>query len=326
MAKLRMKQPSKTAYFVILVLLAALGPLVGSTYFQHILILCFIWTIVVAAWDLSIGYAGIFNFAQLALFAIGSYASAMLSINLEVPAFWAILFAGSVTALAGFFVALPCLRLKGEYVALFTFSVHLALPTLLEKGRDFGTGGATGLLGVPPIELLGFVFRTNNKLGWYYLALFVAAITVWLIYYHIASARWGRAFVALRDAEGFAQSLGVDDQRAKLMLFTISAAITGIGGALYAHYIAVITPRVLGNEFFLLVMVMLSVGGMGRFPGAVLGVFIITIGNEALREFGQYRLLILGLIVVIAAIWLPRGLGGLFDRKATKGRTEILRG
>ena len=322
MAGLRMSQPSKAGFSATLLALAALGPFVGSDYFLHILILCFIWTIVVAAWDLSIGYAGIFNFAQLALFAIGSYASAMLSMNLGIPAFWAVLMAGAVTALAGLLVALPCLRLKGEYVALFTFSVHLALPTLLEKGRGFGTGGATGLLGVPPIEILGVVFRTNNKLGWYYLALCVAAVTVWVVYYYIVSAKWGRAFVALRDAEGFARSLGVDDQRAKLVLFTVSATITGVGGALYAHYIAVITPRVLGNEFFLLVMVMLSVGGMGRFPGAVLGVFIITIGNEALREFGQYRLLILGLVVVLAAIWLPRGLGGLFNR-TTKKRSEV---
>jgi branched-chain amino acid transport system permease protein len=318
MAGLRMSQPSKTGFFATLLALAALGPFVGSDYFLHILILCFIWTIVVAAWDLSIGYAGIFNFAQLALFAIGSYASAMLSMNLGIPAFWSVLMAGAVTALAGLLVALPCLRLKGEYVALFTFSVHLALPTLLEKGRGFGTGGATGLLGVPPIEILDVVFRTNNKLGWYYLALCVAAVAVWVVYYYIASAKWGRAFVALRDAEGFARSLGVDDQWAKLVLFTISAAITGVGGALYAHYIAVITPRVLGNEFFLLVMVMLSVGGMGRFPGAVLGVFIITIGNEALREFGQYRLLILGLVVVLAAIWLPRGLGGRTTRKRSE--------
>ncbi len=314
MAGLRMSQPSKTGFFATILALAALGPFLSSDYLLHILILCFIWTIVVAAWDLSIGYAGIFNFAQLALFAIGSYTSAMLSMNLGIPAIWAVLLAGGVTAFAGLLVGLPCLRLKGEYVALFTFSVHLALPTLLEKGRGFGTGGATGLLGVPPIELFGVVLRTNDKLGWYYLALCVAAIAVWVIYFYIASAKWGRAFVALRDAEGFARSLGVDDQKAKLVLFTISAAITGIGGALYAHYIAVITPRVLGNEFFLLVMVMLSLGGMGVFPGAILGVFIITIGNEALREFGQYRLLILGLLVVLAAIWLPRGLGGLFNR------------
>ena len=314
MAAMRMSQPSKTGFFATVLALAALAPFVGSDYFLHILILCFIWTIVVAAWDLSIGYAGIFNFAQLALFAIGSYASAMMSMNLGIPPIWAVLLAGAVTALAGLLVALPCLRLKGEYVALFTFSVHLALPTLLEKGRGFGTGGATGLLGVPPIEILGVVFRTNNKLGWYYLSLCVAAITVWVIYYYIASAKWGRAFVALRDAEGFARSLGVDDQKAKLRLFMISAAITAKTSSFPAKPFTVITPRVLGNEFFLLVMVMLSLGGMGVFPGAVLGVFIITIGNEALREFGQYRLLILGLLVVLAAVWLPRGLGGLFKR------------
>jgi branched-chain amino acid transport system permease protein len=309
-----MSQPSKAGFFLTILALAVIGPFVGSDYFLHVLVLCFIWTIVVAAWDLSIGYAGIFNFAQLALFAVGSYTSAMLSMNLGVPTIVAILLAVCVTAFAGMLVALPCLRLKGEYVALFTFSVHLALPTLLEKGRGFGTGGATGLIGVPPIDFVGAVLRTNDKLAWYYVALGLAALTVWIIYFYIASAKWGRAFVALRDAEAFARSLGVDEQKAKLVLFTISAAVTGLGGALYAHYIGVITPRVLGNEFFLLLMVMLSLGGMGVYPGAILGVFFITIGNEVLREIGQYRLLVLGVIVVLAAIWLPRGLGELLNR------------
>lgn len=295
-------------------LVLASGPLWLNDYFLHVLILCFIWTIVVAAWDLTIGYAGIFNFAQLALFSVGGYGSAMLAMRLGLPPLAAMAGAAVVTGIFGFLLALPCLRLKGEYVALFTFSVHLALPTFLEKGRAFGTGGATGLMGIPPVKLFGVTLNTANKTGWYLLALAAAAVAVWLIYAVIVRSRAGRSFVALRDAEDFARSLGVDDMRAKLLLFTLSAAITGFGGALYTHYIGVITPRVLGNEFFLLAMVMLSIGGMGRFPGVILGVFVVMIGNELLREFGQYRLLILGIAVVAVVIWLPDGLGGLVAR------------
>ncbi|KPQ06096.1 MAG: branched-chain amino acid transport system permease protein [Rhodobacteraceae bacterium HLUCCA12] len=292
-------------------LLGLLGLFVDDTYFLHVLILCFVWVIVVAAWDLVMGYAGILSFAQLALFAIGSYASAMLSINHGVPPLLAIPAGAVVTGVAGALIAWPSMRLRGEYIALFTFALHLSLPTLLEQGRNFGTGGARGLIGVPPLELGDFVLRSNDKTGWYFLMLGIAALVVYVIYFIIIGGRWGKAFVALRDSEPFARSLGINMRRSQFLIFTVSALVTGLGGALYAQYVAVITPRVLGNEFFLMVLIMLSVGGMGKYPGAILGAFIITIGNELLRDLGQFRLLLLGILVVAVMLWLPNGLADL---------------
>lgn len=291
--------------------LGGFGLFFGTNYSLHVLILCLIWTIVVVAWDMAIGFGGIFNFAQLALFAIGGYSSAMLSMHLDVPTALAPFLAAILTAGAGLLIALPCLRLRGEYVALFTFAVHLALPTLIEKGRAWGTGGPTGLIGIPPISVPGFAFTAGEKLAWLGLALLAALGVVWLVYFIILPGRLGRAFVALRDAEAFARALGIDDRRARLALFTISAALTGFGGALYAHYVGVMTPRVLGNEFFLMVMLMLSVGGIGLYPGAIIGAFAVTIGNEILRSTGEYRLLVLGIVVLAVIVVMPRGIAGL---------------
>jgi len=295
--------------------LAALGPFVGQNYLLHVLILCFIWSMVVAGWDLVMGYAGIVNFAQLVFFAVGAYASAMLSIGLGIPSVAAILIGTAVVGVFGLLIGLPCLRLRGEYIALFTFAVHLALPSIIRQGRPWGTGGSTGLLGIPPLELGGYVFRTIDKLPWYYLTLAVGGICVWLIYFVILPRKWGRAFVAMRDSEAFAKSLGVNEYRYKLVVFTISAIITGLAGALYARYLSVVTPNVLDTEFFLIVMLMLSVGGLGRFPGVILGAFAITIGNEFLREVGQYRLLLLGLGVVITVLFFPNGIIPVARRK-----------
>jgi branched-chain amino acid transport system permease protein len=317
-----MTRPSSDpwTFLAVVAALAAAGPLIGDAYVLHVLILCFIWIIVVSAWDLVMGYAGIFNFAQLALFALGGYASGMLSISLGVPPVLAAPLAALVTGAVGLLIALPCLRLRGEYVALFTFAVHLALPTLFEKGRAFGTGGASGLVGIPPIRIGDLAFGTQNKIGWYYLALSAAAAAVALIYFVIVRGRWGLAFVALRDSEDFARSLGIDDYATKLKLFVVSAIVTGFAGALYAHYIGVMTPRVLGNEFFLMVMVMLSTGGLGRYPGAILGAVAVTVANELLRETGQFRLLALGAIVVVVVILLPNGLSGLGRRLRPSAR------
>jgi branched-chain amino acid transport system permease protein len=294
--------------------LALAGLLIDSSYLLHILILTLFWCMVVAAWDLLMGYAGILNFAQLVLFAVGGYASQMLAINNGVAPLTAVFCSMLISALFGLLIGLPCLRLKGEYVALFTFAVHLAFPTLLQQGRTLGTGGSGGLMGAGPLEIAGYRFLTGDKTAWFFLALAVAALCIWLIYFVLLKGRWGRAFVVLRDAEGPAQSLGVNAYNYQLLAFMLSAAITGLAGALYTSYVGVITPNILGNEFFLIVMVMLCIGGLGKFPGVLIGAFVITLGNEWLREFGQYRLIILGLLVIITLIALPNGLVDLQAR------------
>ncbi len=309
------------AYFAATVAaFAVLGFFLGESYIYHTLILFFIWSIVVVGWDLVLGYVGIFNFAQLVFFAAGAYATGMLSISLGVPSVAALLLGGAVVGLIGLLIGLPCLRLRGEYVALFTFAVHLALPSVISQGRGFGTGGSTGLMGIPPIELFGVSLSTIDKLPWYFVSLGVAAVIVYVVYFVVIPGRLGTAFITLRDSEEFAKSLGVNDYKYKLIAFTISAFVTGIAGGLYGQYLGVVTPKILGNELFLMVMLMLSVGGLGRFPGVILGAFIITVGNEILRDVGQFRLLALGICVVLAILFMPNGVIQLRDRRRARSK------
>ena len=301
-------------YWAAVGLLALAGSLISDSYVQHVLILCFLWCMVAAAWDLTLGYAGIFNYAQIALFAFGAYATGMLTLRLGLPPVAAVVLATALTGMLGLLIALPCLRLQGEYVALFTFSIHLAMPPLIQLAKPLGTGGTMGLLGIPPIDVFGITFGPSNKIGWYYLALAAAAITVYAVYFGVLRSRTGRAFVALRDSAEFARSLGVNAFQYRLLAFILSALMTGFAGALYAHYTSVVTPKILGNEFILLIIVMMAIGGIGRFPGAVLGAFVITILNELLRDAGTYRLLILGVLVVLTLLLLPNGLVSLWER------------
>ncbi|KIC08544.1 hypothetical protein RA19_18945 [Leisingera sp. ANG-M1] len=295
--------------------LALLGGLLGDSYVRHIFILVFIWCIVIASWDLILGYAGIFNYAQLVFFAFGAYGSAMLSIYAGLTPLLAIGAAALVGAGIGVLVAVPSLRLKGEYVALFTFAVHLALPPLIQQGRAIGMGGNTGLLGIPWLNLFGFQVSSIDKLTWYWVSLAFGAVCVYLIYFVILRGRMGLAFIAMRDAETFAQAIGVNEYKYKLLAFVVSAVFTAVAGGIYAHYTSVVTPKVLGTEFFLMAMVMLAIGGMGRFPGAIAGVFTVVIGNELLRSFDDYRLLLLGVAVVVTVIFFPEGVAGAFKPK-----------
>lgn len=310
----RLKQQS-LIYWLVIATLALAGGLIGDSYIRHIFILVFIWCVVIASWDLILGYAGIFNYAQLVFFTFGAYGSAMLSIYAGLTPLLAILAAAGIGAVVGVVIAVPSLRLKGEYVALFTFAVHLALPPLIQQGKAIGMGGNTGLLGIPWLNLFGYQVSSIDKLTWYWVSLAIGAICVYLIYFVILRGRMGLAFIAMRDADTFAQAIGVNEYRYKLLAFVASAVFTAVAGGVYAHYTGVVTPRVLGTEFFLMAMVMLAIGGMGRFPGAVLGVFIVVIGNELLRSFDDYRLLLLGVAVVLTVIFLPQGVAGLFRKR-----------
>ncbi len=312
-------------FWVAVALLALAGALIDDSYIRHILILCFLWAMVAASWDLVIGYAGIMNYGQLVFFAFGAYVSGFLAAKLGVTPLVAMAIAAAATGLIGLLVGLPCLRLRGEYVALFTFAVHLAMPPLIQQGRDLGLGGNTGLLGIPPVNLFGYVIGPLDKVGWFYLTLAIAAMSIYLIYFVLLRSRLGHAFVALRDSEGFARALGVDDFKYKLFAFAISAIFAGLAGALYAHYTTVVTPKILGNEFFLMAMVMLAIGGMGRFPGVLIGAFLVIIGNELLRGFDTYRLIVLGAAVLVTVLLLPNGLVSLAERLGwgKRGGTQV---
>ncbi|MBR9982888.1 MAG: branched-chain amino acid ABC transporter permease [Desulfatitalea sp.] len=284
----------------------------GTAHMMHILIMCLIWAVVASCWDLIMGFAGIFSFGQVAFFVIGAYASAIFSIQLGIHPLAAMVLAGLVTAAAGVLVGLPCMRLKGAYIALVTFAVHMILEPFLKSGmgRALGTGGTRGILTIPPMELFGITFAADNKIAVFYAALALAVICSAIIMLVIRSS-WGTAFLALKDSQDFAASLGVSAFKYKLAVFALTSFLTGLVGGFYAHYIGMLSTRLLGIDLFVMLMIMLVLGGIGQFPGAILGAIMTVIGNEMLAPLGAYRPLVLGALVVVLVLLLPDGIMGL---------------
>jgi len=314
MRSVRMDREGITLLVMLAVLLLLPSYFHGNQYIMHILIMCLVYSVVAVGWDFMLGYAGIFTFGQFGFFAVGAYASGMLTLYAGMPVPLGILIGGLITAGVGVLIGLPCLRLKGAYIALVTFAFHLILVPLINSdlGRAMGTGGTMGLLSIPTLAVGSYSFSVADKIPWYYTLIGVAFLSFFIIY-RITHSSIGLAFVSLRDSEPLAKSAGVDDFKHKLMVFAISAFLTGVIGAFYAHYVGIVSTRILGLDIFLLVMVMMVIGGMGKFPGAAIGAFIITFLNEALRPLEEYRLLILGAIVVAVIIFVPEGLmGALF--------------
>lgn len=290
-----------------LLILCLIPIFVRDPYILNIFILVFIWSVVVSAWDLITGYAGIFSFGQIAFFVNGAYISGMMTKYLGISPWYGILIGGILTAVVGIIIGLPCLRIKGVYISLVTYGLHLVLPTLILRGAKFGTGGSGGLVEIPSLQIGSYLFNSLDKIPWYYTSFAIFILSIYLIYYKVLGSALGLAFRALRDSEVFAKSLGVNEYKYKIIAFSISAFFTGLVGAFYAHYVGSISHRLLGIDFFLLVMVMLTFGGIGRYPGAIVGAFIITFVNEFLRCVDEIRLIILGIIVVITIIAMPEG-------------------
>ena len=296
----------------------------GNPALMGILIIIMIWAIVAGHWDLIMGHAGVFTFGNVAIFVIGAFASGILTINYGISPWLGLLAGGAIASGIGVLISLPCLRLKGAYIALLTFALHMILEPFLKSdaGRAIGTGGGQGLLGIPPLSVGGYTFSSLNLVPWFYVILGISLASLYVIY-RIVHSPWGLAFIAVRDSEPLAKSAGIDDYRYRVIVFGVTSFFTGLAGALYAHYIGILSTRVLGLDLFLLLMVMQVVGGMGKFPGALLGAIIIAVADESLRAAGVYRLVIFGAIVMAVVVLVPQGIMGAILRDKHGGSSRM---
>jgi len=281
----------------------------GTDYIMNILIMILIWAVVASCWDVIMGFAGIFSFGQVAFYVVGAYASAILSVSLDIPPVFSIMMAGVITGLFGVLVGLPCLRLAGPYVALVTFAVHMTLVPFLRGplGRAIGSGGSQGILTIPPIELFGLAFSSEQLVPFFYLTLSLTIICT-LVLVLVIKSYWGTAFLALKDSENFAASLGISAFKYKLMVFALTSFITGLFGALYAHYVGMLSTKMLSMDVFTILMIMMVIGGIGKYPGVVVGAVITVTLSQLLAPLGMYRPLIMGAIVVVLVLFLRDGI------------------
>jgi len=314
MKKSILKKLNRQLYILVIIFcIAAILPIFfgNAPYMMHLLIFSLLWASLGTTWDLVFGYAGILSLGHLGFFTIGAYASAMLTVSLEVSPWLGIIFSGIVAGIVGLLLGIPCLRLKGAYIALLTFAFHLVLPTLINRGEAIGTRGTKGIFEIPSLQIGNYTFNQLDKVPWFYVIL-IMTILIFFIVYKVINSSFGAAFVAIRDSEDFAKTLGINIYKTKLFIFGITAALAGIVGGIYAHYIGYIGSKILNFDTFLFIWVIMAIGGVGRFPGVLAGAFIITITNELLRGFESYRLLILGALVILSILFVPNGvIGGI---------------
>ena len=300
------------------VIFIALFPLISSAPFViHVFNMFFIWAVVASNWNLIMGYAGIWSMANLAFMTLGGYFSALLSLNLGWSPWICIPLGGFGTMIiVTVFIGLPCLRLRGIYIAVMSLMFASTLPTIATQTRSV-TGGFTGLQNIPPL------FEGITRIHSYYINFGLSLVILTIIYLTIRSSS-GLAFMALRDSRELATASGISEYKEKLKVFALSSFLTGIVGGFYVHYTSTITPALLGVDPFLMAIAMMAFGGLGYFPGAVLGAAVLVFTGEWLRLFGILRLAILGGLICAVMLFFPGGLMELIDRME-KGIARVRR-
>ncbi len=310
----------KNIVAILVGLFVVVYPFAGAnSYMKHLFILFFIWAVVAASWNLLNGYAGINSLGNIGFMAIGGYASGILAKSLGLSPWISIPIGGIITCiLVTIFLGLPALRLSGIYIALLTLIFADSLPSILTQTRGI-TGGAMGLHEIP-----GFI-PNMEKIHAYYICFVFFLIAMYIVYRTIHS-NTGLAFMALRDSENFATTLGVNRFKERIKVFAISSFLTGLAGGFYVHSLGDISPTTLGIEPFLLGIAMIELGGIGTFAGPILGAAVIVFGGEFLRLAGTLRLSLLGLLICAIILFFPGGMmqlvsqGEMFVRKVMRKR------
>jgi len=292
-----------------------------SPYYLQILSLAGINIILAVSLNLINGVTGQFSIGHAGFMAIGAYVSAFITLTfgerlrdalgfLPVPAqnaviLLVVLAAGAVcAAIAGFFVGVPSLRLRGDYLAIVTLGFGEIIRVFI-LNID-AVGGARGLGGIP--QLANFF--------WIYL---FAAATI-LVVSRIVRSSFGRTLIAIREDEIAAEAMGVNTTRSKVISFVVSSAMAGIAGGLFAHYLMYLHT----NSFTFIrsfeIIIMVVIGGLGSITGSVLGAVLFIGLTEGLREFAQYRMLLFSLLLVVIMIVRPQGILGHRELKSFLSR------
>jgi branched-chain amino acid transport system permease protein len=311
--------------------LAALTPLVvQSEYPLHIGVMIMFSAMLATSLNLIVGYVGEFPLGHTAFFGIGAYSAALLSVRFGVPIYFTIPLAGIVAAISGLVIGAVTLRLRGPFFVIVTLCFAEVLRLIANNWIDL-TNGPMGVSGVARPALIADATGVEQKLWFYYAGLLLAAVSL-LICYRFVYSNIGRAAIAVRENRFVAQSIGIWPFYLGLVTFVLAAAIGGLAGGFYAHYISYVGPEVFGFSFMITMIIMVLAGGKGTLAGPIVGAAIVIFLEEYLRDFKELRFSIFGLIVVAIVIFLPRGLMGfigsrpeIYQRKAA-GRADGQKG
>jgi branched-chain amino acid transport system permease protein len=282
------------------------------------MVLLGIYVILAVSLDLLVGFAGQISVGHAAFFAIGAYTSGLLTAKHELPPLLALLCGLIVSAAVAWSIGRAVLRLKGYYLAMATLGLNAVIITII-TGLEQITGGASGLLGIPPFSLFGLVL--SSHFVYYYFVIGVLMVVV-MSSLALVHSNFGRALIALHSDEEAASTMGIDTAKYKLHVFVFSSTCAGLAGSLFAHYMGFIAPSDFDLFTSILLLVMIFLGGVGTIYGAIIGALFIKLLPEVTYQFQDFELLFYGLILILVLVFMPTGLFGLMSGRIRRLRSR----
>lgn len=277
--------------------------IIGS-YFQGIIILACINIILATSLNITTGFLGQIALGHAGFLAIGAYSSALISMSLSSSGMpnilrflIAILAGGILSAICGFFVGIPALRLRGDYLAIITLGFGEIIRVVILNLKI--TGGGKSLMGIDNLSNIYVVFGIT--------------VCVVAILFTFIRSKYGRAIMAIREDDIASEASGINNTYYKVLAFTVASFFAGIAGGIYAHYLTVLNASNYGFMKSTEYVVMVVLGGMGSLTGSILSAIILTILPEALRAFSEYRMLLYSIVLIIVMIFKPSGLLGTHE-------------
>lgn len=299
----------KYSPLLLLAILAAM-PLIGlSSYTLHLFILILMWSTVGMAWNLIAGYCGQVSFGHAAYFGVGAYTAGLLYLHLKLSPWWGIPLSVAVLLVFSFLLGLIVLRLRGPFFNLATLAMGEMMRVIAEN-LNWLTAGNMGIL----IQERTWVDKTN-----YYYIILLIATTTFLVVRYLMNSKLGYYFVAIREDQDAADSLGINTTLYKTIALCISGALTGIAGAFYFNYMGYIDPQIVFSlpDISIVTIMIVMIGGVATFFGPFVGAIIMVSLAELVRSIpglGAAHQTFFGILLILIIIFLPNGIVGDFQK------------
>jgi branched-chain amino acid transport system permease protein len=310
-----LKLPREVIIFIIILAILATLPLYVSPYVTFVAAIALLYAMVVAGYDVLLGYTGQLAFCQGAFYGIGAYTSAILTVKYGWSFWQALPVSVLLVALISAAVGYPALRLRGAYFAVTTFYLaHFMYLIFLNEVSL--TGGPLGFKGIRPPEPIGPLSFESIESG--YFLILVSFVIIYLLLRRLVNTNIGYVLRSIAQDDILAESIGINTAMYKLLAFVISAVIAGYAGVLYAHFFRLLHPTTFSWFLSEMVVIMTLVGGAGSLIGPILGAAIVTFILELLRFAPEIRYISWAIALLAILMFEPRGLIGFIKR--LKGR------
>ena len=297
--------PLKFALSLVPALAAVAYASVANNYELYILATVGFYTMVGVGLNVLLGLTGQVSLGHVGFYALGAYAVAILTTDAGLGFWPALFFAIALTGVVGILLSIPALRVSGPYLAMITIAFAFIIEHGAVEWREL-TGGANGLMNIPPVGALGFEF---SELATIYLIVALTALTLFL-YWRFADSAWGLAMRAVRDSEVAGQALGLNPVMIRAAAFGLSAMAAGLAGGLFSPITAFVSPSSFSFFQSILFLLVVMIGGSGTVFGPLVGALIVVLLPEFLSDFAEYRLLFFGGLLLIVMWLAPAGMVG----------------